>query len=103
MEWQANFQNLKDALYWDTVLVHYDPYQEIGISCDASNNGIGTELFYRHQDGGDQPICLCLRFCIRLFLLPCLRLQNFTTIHVKQNKIFFRMIKELVRVIHQII
>ena len=41
------FDNLKTILSNDTVLAHYDPSQQIGISCDASASGIGAILFHR--------------------------------------------------------
>ena len=50
------FDCLKTILSNDTVLAHYDPSQQIGISCDASASGIGAVLFHRHQDGGERPI-----------------------------------------------
>lgn len=53
---QAAFQRLKDALCTDTVLAHYDPHLEIGISCDASDVGIGAVLFHRYPDGSERPI-----------------------------------------------
>ena len=40
----------------DTVLVHFDPKQEIGISCDTSSVGIGAVLFHRYKDGSEHPI-----------------------------------------------
>ena len=55
-EEQAAFQRLKNVLCEDTVLAHYDPNLEIGISCDASNVGIGTVLFHRYPDGSERPI-----------------------------------------------
>lgn len=55
-EEQAKFQNLKDALCKDTVLALYELKQEIGISCDASNAGIGAMVFHRYQDGSERLI-----------------------------------------------
>ena len=55
-EQQAAFQRLKDELCRDTVLAHYDPDLEIGISCDASQVGIGVVLFHRYPDGSERPI-----------------------------------------------
>ena len=55
-EQQAAFQHLKTILSKDTILVHYDPHLDIGISCDASNVGIGTVLFHRYPDGSERPI-----------------------------------------------
>ena len=55
-EQQAAFQHLKEELCKDTVLAHYDPNLEIGISCDASNVGIGAVLFHRYPDGSERPI-----------------------------------------------
>jgi hypothetical protein len=33
----------------ETVLTHFDPTQEIGISCDASQVGLGVVLFHRYS------------------------------------------------------
>ena len=55
-EQQAAFQRLKDELCKDTVLAHYDPHLEIGVSCDASQVGIGAVLFHRYPDGSERPI-----------------------------------------------
>ena len=38
------FKKLKDLLCVDTVLAHFDPSLPIGISCDASEVGVGAVL-----------------------------------------------------------
>ncbi|KAG0720105.1 Transposon Tf2-6 polyprotein [Chionoecetes opilio] len=55
-EEQDSFQSLKELLSTDTVLVHFDQSTPIGISCDASNVGIGAVLFHRYSDGSERPI-----------------------------------------------
>ena len=55
-EEQAAFQKLKDLLSADTILVHFDPSLPIGISCDASDVGLGAVLFHRYSDGSERPI-----------------------------------------------
>lgn len=55
-EEQAAFQRLRDLLCTDAVLAHFDPAQQIGISCDASEVGIGAVLFHRYADGAERPI-----------------------------------------------
>ena len=50
------FQRLKTILSKDTILVHNDPHLIIGISCDASNVGIGTVLFHHYADGSEHPM-----------------------------------------------
>jgi transposase InsO family protein len=50
------FRQLKDLLSSDTVLAHYDPSLQIGISTDASEVGIGAVLFHRYRDGSERPI-----------------------------------------------
>lgn len=53
---QTAFQRIKDALCAETVLAHYDATADIGISCDASEVGIGVVLFHRFKDGSERPI-----------------------------------------------
>ena len=55
-EEQAAFKHLKSVLASDQVLVHFDPNQTLGLSCDASNVGIGAVLFHRYPDGSERPI-----------------------------------------------
>ena len=50
------FENLKHILSREDVLAHFDPNQEIGISCDASEVGIRAVLFHRYNDGSERPI-----------------------------------------------
>ena len=53
---QTAFQRLKDVLGTDTVLAHFNPTQQIGISCDASDVGVGVVLFHCYDDGSERPI-----------------------------------------------
>ena len=55
-EEESAFQRLKNMLCQDNVLVHFNPNQEIGISCDASEVGLGVVLFHRYADGCERPI-----------------------------------------------
>ena len=63
VEWQwdatqeAAFTKIKKMLSSDKVLAHFNPKAQIGISCDASNVGIGAVLFHRYSDGSERPIC----------------------------------------------
>ena len=52
-EEQTAFQELKDLLCTHTALAHFDPTKQVGISCDASNVGIGAVLFHRYDDGSE--------------------------------------------------
>ena len=40
----------------DTVLAHFDSSVPIGISCDASEVGVGAVLFHHYADGSERPI-----------------------------------------------
>ena len=53
---QQAFERLKNILCTDTILAHFDPQEQIGISCDASDVGIGAVLFHRYSDGTERPI-----------------------------------------------
>ena len=55
-EEQAAFEQLKNVLSSDQVLVHFDPDKPLGLACDASNVGIGAVLFHRYPDGSERPI-----------------------------------------------
>nr|KAG5686660.1 hypothetical protein BaRGS_031370 [Batillaria attramentaria] len=55
-EEQAAFEQLKNVLSSDQVLVHFDPEKCVGLACDASNVGIGAVLFHRYPDGSERPI-----------------------------------------------
>ncbi|KAK7091479.1 hypothetical protein V1264_009152 [Littorina saxatilis] len=55
-EEQAAFEQLKNVLSSDQVLVHFDPNKTLGLACDASNVGIGAVLFHRYPDGSERPI-----------------------------------------------
>lgn len=50
------FSQLKTLMCTDTVLAHFDPSLPIGISCDASEVGVGAVLFHRYSDGSERPI-----------------------------------------------
>ena len=53
---QEAFERLKDLLCTDNVLAHYNPSLELGISCNASEVGIGAALFHHYSDGNEKPI-----------------------------------------------
>ena len=55
-EQQRAFQKLKEVLSSDLILAHFDPSVPIGVSCDASEVGIGAVLFHRYPDGTERPI-----------------------------------------------
>nr|KAG5690992.1 hypothetical protein BaRGS_007339 [Batillaria attramentaria] len=55
-EEQAAFEQLKNVLSSNQVLVHFDPDKPVGLACDASNVGIGAVLFHRYPDGSERPI-----------------------------------------------
>ena len=55
-EEQTVFEKVKAMLCEETVLTHFNPSLPIGISCDASNVGIGAVLFHRYDDGSERPI-----------------------------------------------
>ena len=54
-QWEAD-KKVKELLCTDTVLPHFDQLLSVGISCDASNVGIGAVLFHRYRDRRECPI-----------------------------------------------
>lgn len=55
-EEQTAFEQLKNVLSSDQVLVHFDPNKTLALACDASNVGIGAVLLHRYPDGSERPI-----------------------------------------------
>jgi hypothetical protein len=53
---QDAFDKVKEALSSDTVLVHFNESLPLGVSCDASEVGLGAVLFHRYPDGTERPI-----------------------------------------------
>ena len=53
---QDAFQKLKQMLTNNTVLAHFDPSCPVGISCDASESGVGAVLFHCYKDNSERPI-----------------------------------------------
>ena len=52
----TSFKKIKRLLCTETVLAHHDPSLLLGLSCDASECGIGAVLFHRFADGSERPI-----------------------------------------------
>ena len=53
-EEEEPYEKIKGLLCTETVLAHYNPSLKLGVSCDASEDGIGAVLFYRYADGSEQ-------------------------------------------------
>ena len=47
---QKSFDNIKNMLYSEPLLVHYNPNKPIRITCDASPYGIGAVLSHVMED-----------------------------------------------------
>ena len=58
---QKAFQAAKDQLSSTKLLAHYDPDNDLLLSCDASPYGIGAVLSQISQDGEEKPIAFASR------------------------------------------
>ena len=63
---QEAFQKLKQMLTNNTVLAHLDPSCPVGISCDASESGVGAVLFHRYKNNSERPIANALTIIFAL-------------------------------------
>ena len=50
------FQQAKESLQTNRVLVHYDPKKELILTCDASQYGMRVVLFYVMLNGSEKPV-----------------------------------------------
>ena len=55
------FQDAKDALQDNTLLVHYDSSKQLILACDASPHGLGAALSHILEDGLEKPIAYASR------------------------------------------
>ena len=90
MKWtnteQKASQQIKDVLLSKEVLIHFDPKKQLGLSCDASNVGIGAVLWHRYPDGTERPIANASK---TLTKSP----QNYSQIHKEALSIIFGLRK----------
>ena len=50
------FQDAKNALQDNTLLVHYDSSKQLVLACDASPHGLGAVLSHIMEDGEERPV-----------------------------------------------
>lgn len=55
------FQDAKEALQDNTLLVHYDSSRELVLACDASPHGLGAVLSHTMDDGTERPVAYASR------------------------------------------
>ena len=60
-EKQLVFEQIKEQLKSDSILIHYDPTKMLIISCDPYPYGLETILSHRWDDDKEQPIMLASR------------------------------------------
>ena len=55
------FQEAKDALQDNALLVHYDSTKPLLLACDASPHGLGAVLSHKMDDGTERPVAYASR------------------------------------------
>ena len=55
------FQDAKNALQDNTLLVHYDSSKQLVLACDASPHGLGAVLSHIMEDGEERPVAYASR------------------------------------------
>ena len=85
-EEQATFQQLKNVLSSDQVLVPFDPNKTLVLACDASSVGIGAALVHRYPDGSEHPIA-------NMSKTLSAAERNYSQTHNKVLSIIFRLKK----------
>ena len=58
---ESAFQQAKNALQQDSLLVHFDLSKPIVLACDASQYGLGAVLSHTMDDGQERPIAYMSR------------------------------------------
>ena len=58
---EENFKIIKEQIYAESNLVHFNPKLPIKLKCDASNVVIGSVLLHVLPDGTEKPICFASR------------------------------------------
>ena len=60
-EQQSAFQQIKEQLKSEALLIHFDPIITLVLSCDASPYGLGAVLSHRLQNDIERPIAFASR------------------------------------------
>ena len=50
------FEEAKEMLQADSLLVHFDPTKPLVVSCDSSPYGVGCVLSHQMADGSERPV-----------------------------------------------
>ena len=60
-EQSSVFQQAKDLLQTNNILVHYDPDKDLVLTCEASQYGVGAVLAHIMPDGSEMPVAFASR------------------------------------------
>ena len=60
-EQECAFRTVRELLFQDRVLTHFNPDLPMVVACDSSSYGLGAVLSHRMPDGSERPVAYASR------------------------------------------